>query len=98
MRKVLGDTSVRVTVRLPKSLLDAIQRDHCGVGEGVSDVFRAALRHYIECPQLAPQRVARHAERAEHDRCIASLQRLPGEGHWDSVFRQRTVSSTDRPS
>ena len=97
MRKVLGDTSVRVTVRLPKSLLDAIQRDHLGVGEGVSDVFRAALRHYIACPQLEPQRVARQAKRAEHDRFIASLRPLSGEGYWNSLLRQRTAPSTDRP-
>jgi hypothetical protein len=100
MRKDLGDDPVRVTIRLPKALHDAPilgQRDRPTLGSGISDIVRNALRHCLACPE---QHRADEAERLKRERIEAArapLQPLPGERHWDSVYRQRTVSSTDRP-
>ena len=76
MRKILGDDPVRVTVRLPRSLVDELRR----AGLGGSPAVRDALRHYLDCPRLQP---ARRAKRAEQERLRAMpLQPLLGEAFW----------------
>jgi len=55
MRKELGDAQVRVTVRLPRRLYDALvamQRARYGGGlqPRVGVLLRHALRHYVACP------------------------------------------------
>jgi hypothetical protein len=55
MRKELGDEQVRITVRLPRRLYDAllaVQRARYGGGlePRVGVLLRHAIRHYVACP------------------------------------------------
>lgn len=66
MRKELGDDQVRVTVRLPRRLYDAllaVQRARYG-GElepRVGSLLRHALRHYVACPDRFREEEAERA-------------------------------------
>ena len=82
MRKILGDTPVRITVRLPKDLYDEWRR----AGLNRCDDTRAALRHYLDCPRLRPARNAREAERERSRAALKDLQPLPGEQYWTARF------------
>ena len=52
--KELGDEQVRVTVRLPQGLYDAVRatrRQRWGWGaRNISLIIRDALQHYLTCP------------------------------------------------
>ena len=55
MRKELGEDQIRVTVRLPHRLYDAlmaVQRARYGEGlqPRVGALLRHAIRHYVACP------------------------------------------------
>jgi hypothetical protein len=55
MRKELGEDQIRVTVRLPHRLYDAlmaVQRARYGEGlqPRVGPLLRHAIRHYVACP------------------------------------------------
>jgi Arc/MetJ-type ribon-helix-helix transcriptional regulator len=99
--KRLGDDSVRITVRLPKDLHDAIWQARRGLPQRdtgfLSRLVRDALQHYLDCETLQP---ARKAKQAEQERLRAiPLQPLPGERAWtqrlNALYPPRSPSPTE---